>query len=695
MFSKSFALAALLIARCVTAAAAEAPGKFELHDRTLVSWVSIEDLNCRGGSALSIGVGSLWDGIVFGERVPNKWMAGSEFWHRTPGMDELSKGENAVPNALTQIALVQSGSTAALFRDGKEIGSWKLQDEPVYYEKSAYVLFGLRHLGCSGTNAFLHGSIRDARIYDRPLSAEELAGLKPGKAGGPQPLAWWNFAKGDQDQMGFYNDCELKGKARIDAGRLQLGGAGDSLMCTHSRPGISRIQFRPQQGVFADPIPIYANGRYNIFYLRGGRPHVPWYHIVSDDLINWKEYPDPVITADGAPDSWDGGDMFTGSVIEHAGHFYCFYCGNNGGNPKGSEGIRLATSDDLIKWTKQPDFLVAPDGVIYNNERARDFRDAFPYKMPDRDEWWMILCAQTAAKKQVPGVYTSDNLEKWTAAQPLEADGQECPDLFKVGDTYYLIGGDHYSWSKDLRGPFTRPAQEYIDRPGIYAGKRMFDGKRNIWVGWIADTRNLVDGEKQEWGGTMCSPRELVPGPEGVLYVRPAKEVIDAFSKQVVDLKRASAHFDPALWSRDGSRLASKSAPARATFAIPAQGMLEMTLKMSGSAEVTVAFRTDDSGRQAGYLYTISPAGRTVVTHGQGIAWTRQGCAIDVSKPVTIRAILLGQAIEFFVNDQYAFTRTAFDLPDGKLGIEVTAGSVEIEDLKFKQLPSSGVVAKS
>ena len=692
--TKALGIAATVVVGLFAASIGHAAQKVAIKDKTLVSWVSVQDLDCRGGSAITIGVGNQWDGLVFGERVPHKWMAGSEFWRRTPGQEELAKGEDAAPNRMTQIALVHRGSDATLLHDGKEIASWKLEKELPVYGKDAYILFGWRHLGCPGDNAYFQGSIRDARIYDHPLTAVELAALRPGEKGDVQPVAWWDFAKGTQDQMGVFNSCELRGNARIDGGQLHLKGKGDYFACTHTRSNLKRIQFRPTVGVFADPIPFFWKGRYHVFYLRGAAGPCNWYHIYSDNLLDWTEYPNPTIAVDGARDSWDGGAMFTGTVIEHGGRFYCFYTGDNWGNPLGTEGVRCATSDDLVVWKKQPDFLVVPDGKIYyegtfsveKNTKIRDFRDPFPYKIEGRDEWRMILCAQSADKKGVAGVFTSNDLKQWTPAAPLNADGQECPDLFKIGDTYYLIGGDHYSSSKDLKDRFVPPPHRVIDRPGIYAGKRMFDGNRHVWVGWIADSKNLIDGKEQEWGGTMCSPRELVPGPDGILYVRPVKEVIDAYSKPVLDLKSAKSQFAAAQWTVNAGQMTNKATPARATFDVPTDGMLEMTLKISSNAEVTIAFRTDDSGKQEGYLYTLTPSKGTVITHGQGIDWKRDNVRMITEKSVTVRAILLGQSIEFFVNDQYAFTRTAYDLAEGKLGLQVTKGSVTLEKLSFKQL---------
>ena len=54
-------------------------------DKTLVSWVSLANTTQQGGSALTIQQGDQFDGIVFGEKVSGKWMAGSEGFATNPG----------------------------------------------------------------------------------------------------------------------------------------------------------------------------------------------------------------------------------------------------------------------------------------------------------------------------------------------------------------------------------------------------------------------------------------------------------------------------------------------------------------------------------------------------------------------------------------------------------------------------------
>ncbi len=133
---------------------------------------------------------------------------------------------------------------------------------------------------------------------------------------------------------------------------------------------------------------------------------------------------------------------------------------------------------------------------------------------------------------------------------------------------------------------------------------------------------------------------------------------------------------------RDG-RLVGRTGPAHATLDVPPDGLIEMRVRMSPGAQLTLTFRFDEeSGR--GYSFALKPAQEEVVTEGQGVHWVRAGCRLDTSKPLLLRAFLTGSIIEFFVNDQYAFTRRAYELPAGKLAFRIDAGEVAVEGLTVK-----------
>src|SRR5579862_2200046 len=253
------------------------------------------------------------------------------------------------------------------------------------------------------------------------------------------------------------------------------------------KPYLSPIHYRPAVGRLADTIPFFWKGEYHIFYLRA-IDKVPWEHIVSADLIHWKELPTALVS-DGAPDGPDGLHMFTGSVIEHEGTFHIFYTGWNPANPAGREFIMHATSPDLVHWTKHPEDLLAPDGVHYPDHHDRDFRDPYVFYNDADARYWMIFCSGAHT-----GVAVSTDLRRWEFQPPLASDytglgTPECPDLFQIGATYYLIVSPTGTNSTiahhatEIRSPYLDPVSRALDTPILYAAKRLFDGRRHILTG--------------------------------------------------------------------------------------------------------------------------------------------------------------------------------------------------------------------
>ena len=228
-------------------------------------------------------------------------------------------------------------------------------------------------------------------------------------------------------------------------------------------PDNSPIHFHPQTGRFADPIPFFWRKEYHVFYLNGGIKNTPWEHIVSTDLVHWRQLPTALV-ASGPPDGPDGANQFTGSVTEKDGTFHIFYCGHNPTNSLGTEFTLHATSPDLITWTKQWQDIIGPDGVIYKNHEQRGkspsvaWRDAYVFWNEDEQQHWMVMCSDTLKGEGKTGLLTSKDLKTWKYEPPLIAPGvRECPDLFKIGNRWYLTGADKYAVADSPRGPY-RPA---------------------------------------------------------------------------------------------------------------------------------------------------------------------------------------------------------------------------------------------
>ena len=148
-----------------------------LTEKTLEAWVKLHNLKQRGGGVVSLQTndGVVFDGIVYGERESARWMAGSNGWVRSQqfsGPAELEAADRPV-----HVAIVYSADgTITRYREGQAYGDSYESGGPVTFEAGAsQFVFGLRHGTSAGGNRMLTAAIDQIQVYDRALSAEEIA----------------------------------------------------------------------------------------------------------------------------------------------------------------------------------------------------------------------------------------------------------------------------------------------------------------------------------------------------------------------------------------------------------------------------------------------------------------------------------------------------------------------------------------
>lgn len=155
-----------------------------ITEKTLVSWVRIRDPRVRAGSALALDKISVdeFDSIVYGEREPCRWMAGSSFFRRTknprPGYVGSTK---PVQIAITYqnirgfayVKLYVNGHLFGHYRQGY-IASWSRDDTEVFWGPRQ----GNSKTGGAGS---ISAEIEESRIYATVLKPQELVKLRPNK----------------------------------------------------------------------------------------------------------------------------------------------------------------------------------------------------------------------------------------------------------------------------------------------------------------------------------------------------------------------------------------------------------------------------------------------------------------------------------------------------------------------------------
>ena len=171
----------------------------DITEKTMVSWLSIDDLSVLAGSALTIDKISAdeFDAMVFGERVPQQWMPGSSNFKRTSDFpDAFTEKEEGVPIKLIYTYEDDGGQVRITgYRNDESLDGYTQGAIVTHTAGDAEVFFGIRHGNAGGGGpGNLDAHIEEARIYNRILSVNEMKALQVGtlsvEASGKLATSW-------------------------------------------------------------------------------------------------------------------------------------------------------------------------------------------------------------------------------------------------------------------------------------------------------------------------------------------------------------------------------------------------------------------------------------------------------------------------------------------------------------------------
>ena len=202
-----------------------------LGDKTLVVWVSPATLEQGGGSALTVDNGDgAFDGIIFGELEPKRWMPGSNGFARTQQDQTQWPAETAAAGQFVQLAIVYRGREVAVYRNGEPYAQYTMaQAAPVVRPARD------RHVRTAAPGGPRHRSARSPAASRTRASTPNRSTAKtiaapvagPASPSDLKPWAWWSFAdEGLREKTGRFNQIQLLGDVRIEDGCLVLGGQG-------------------------------------------------------------------------------------------------------------------------------------------------------------------------------------------------------------------------------------------------------------------------------------------------------------------------------------------------------------------------------------------------------------------------------------------------------------------------------------
>ncbi len=228
-----------------------APIPVRLKAKTLEAWVQLATLKQAGGGVIGVQTqdGVRFDSIVFAEREPNRWMAGSEGFSRYKSFNGLDETEAATRPVQVAIVYAEDGTITA-YRDGQPYGQPYDSGEAATFEPgTAQVVFGLRHGTEAGGGRLLAGSIETAQLYDRALTSDEVAA----SAGRTDFVTV-------AELVASLSESKRTRREQLLAERTQLGERSKSLRdnsvyaCTPKPPEVTRLLLRGNTGTPGDPV---------------------------------------------------------------------------------------------------------------------------------------------------------------------------------------------------------------------------------------------------------------------------------------------------------------------------------------------------------------------------------------------------------------------------------------------------------
>ena len=622
-------------------------------DKTLVSWVRLDNLGQRGGSVLTIQSDDQFDGIVFGELQPGKWMVGSNIFKRTQRDQDAYLAETADSKTIVQMAVVYEDDQIRIYRNGDIYASYQAKNIDLLSPEHNIVVFGLRHVGAA-PGGRISGAIEDARIYSKALTIDEIRLLEPNKKSDIEPYAWWDF-EGDtvKDRASRFAHSRLDGGAKLADGQLVLGQnsvliaaiteEGAKTAARGQAPAPPYVQETPAMpedvpenwltyhlahpgpgvGMPGDPnCAFFYKGRYHLHYIYRNKHGFAFAHVSSKDMVTWKWHPTVLVGPNTGHGMFSGTGFFTKegqpAIIYH-------------GQGSGRNYIAYALDDNLDQWT-------APVAIEPKTESGEDVQ----MRHWDPDCWLNGDTYYAISGGGPPHLIKSPDLKTWSPLglllhedmPDLGVDKNEdvsCANMFKIGDKWMLLCISHRLGCRYYLGDFDN--EKYL--PEFHAMMNWKD-----WNFFAPESLLAADGRRIMWAwcrldgaqsAIQSLPRELSLPEDGVLRIKPLRELeklrYDEKSEADIVVKSGSSHL---LKEIAGDTIE-----------------LNVTIQQTNAEEYGVRVFCDDECN--GFPITIRPASKTLA-----MGEIQAPFELQEQEDLQLRIFLDKGMVEVFLNDRQA-----------------------------------------
>ncbi len=458
------------------------------------------------------------------------------------------------------------------------------------------------------------------------------------------------------------------------------------------------IYYKPYVGYVGDPMPFFdpVEKNFKVLYLQDYRPNQPLtYHpiwgVVTSDAASYKSLGELIPC--GSASELDAA-IGTGSTIYHDGTYYTFYTAHspNAASTAGiNEAVMLATSKDFKTWTKNRELLIT-GGDTYSNA---DFRDPFVFEGDDNR--FHMLVSTRLNGKGVLAEYTSSNLLDWESAgvfMTMMWDRfYECPDLFKMGDWWYLVYSEQHDAVRRVQyfkgrtldelkactandaGLWPDSKEGFLDSRGFYAGKTATDGTdRYIW-GWCATRAGSNNTGNADWAGNLVA-HKVVQNPDGTITLGEIPAIASLFAQQEAQADFTLTGEEYKLMPRLGT-----------------ENRISFQLKTSSPWDKFGVSFARGSDSEKYYSIIVNPENETVrkinyeEEGGMGFVPNTDGYVFNtpIDGVYNITIITDNSVMTMYVNETVAYTTRVYGTARNCWSINSYGGTIEISNLKISK----------
>ena len=489
--------------------------------------------------------------------------------------------------------------------------------------------------------------------------------------------------------------------------------------------------YKPSAGSVGDPLPFYdpVEKEYKILYLHNFEQNMeetfhPLWGVRTTDCATYTPMGEVLPT--GRAGEQDAA-LGTGCIVydEQEKLYYIYYTGERY-KPAADEDrqvVMRATSPDFKTWTKDPLFRLRGGDYGYS---TLNFRDPFIWKM--EDGYHMIVAtkpmaagSRTEDKDGCFAEFTSPDLKTWSHAgkftKMIWDRFLECPNVFKMGDWWYLTYSDMSSFERRvhyLKGhtidelkAATNPTwpdskEGALDGRAFYAGNTASDGTDRYMWGWCPERRgrdntDISPDAEPKWGGTLVVHR-LMQREDGTLYTAEVP-AIRAKYNLTATLKAVKT------WGKEEGNLTeteggyTMKAYSSVMFnTLNYHNHISMTVTTSDKADrFGISFvrgdrKDGDKTYEKYYSIMVCPDGNNnfIRFEEEQGKWELKGGGsypfpIPADRTYNINIYTDNSVLVMYINDVLTYTQRIYNLPRNCWSVNCYEGEMTVKDIQLKQ----------